>query len=266
MEATVDIVSYNRRAWDGLVDQQNQWTVPISAEVTNAARTGRWSIVLTPRKPVPPSWFPPLHELETLCLAGAGGQQGPVLAAAGAKVTVFDNSPKQLAQDRFVAERDGLTVETVEGDMRDLGCFGAGRFGLVIHPCANCFVPEVRPVWREVWRVLRPGGVLLAGFINPVVFAFDERLAEQGELKVRHQLPYSDLTSLTGEERDRLITSGQPLTFSHSLEDLIGGQIDAGLILTGLYEDDFAENAISKYIPSFIATRSIKGTAAPHWC
>jgi SAM-dependent methyltransferase len=183
-----------------------------------------------------------------------------VLAAAGAKVTVLDNSPKQLAQDRAVAERDGLTIETIEGDMRDLRCFSAGTFGLVIHPCSNCFVPEVRPVWREVWRVLRPGGVLLAGFINPVVFAFDEQLAEQGELKVRHHLPYSDLTSLTAEERARLITAGEPLTFSHSLEDLIGGQIDAGLTLTGLYEDDFAENAISKYIPSFIATRAVKNS------
>jgi len=31
------------------------------------------------------------------CLASGGGQQGPVLAAAGAHVTVFDNSPRQLA-------------------------------------------------------------------------------------------------------------------------------------------------------------------------
>src|SRR5262249_61569760 len=88
----------------------------------------------------------------------------------GAKVTVFDNSPRQLAQDRLVAEREGLSIETVQGDMRDLHVFGDESFQLVVHPCSNCFVPEVRPVWREVFRILAPSGTLLAGFINPAAF------------------------------------------------------------------------------------------------
>jgi hypothetical protein len=54
-----------------------------------------------------------LAGIEVLCLASGGGQQGPILAAAGAKVTVFDNSANQLVQDRLVADRDGLTIETV---------------------------------------------------------------------------------------------------------------------------------------------------------
>lgn len=256
----MDLLGYNRKAWDGLVDRQNQWTIPVASQVIQAARHGRWSIVLTPHKPVPASWFPPLPGLETLCLAGAGGQQAPVLAAAGAKVTVFDNSPRQLAQDRAVANRDGLTLETLEGDMRDLSRFADGTFGLVVHPCSNCFVPEVRPVWREVARVLRPGGVLLAGFINPVSYIFDEKLAEQGELKVRHRLPYSDLSSLTEAERTQLMAAGEPLTFSHSLEDLLGGQLDAGLVLTALYEDDWPGQAIAQHLPSFIATRAIRAS------
>jgi 2-polyprenyl-3-methyl-5-hydroxy-6-metoxy-1,4-benzoquinol methylase len=69
-----------------------------------------------------------------LCLASGGGQQGPILAAAGARVTVFDNSPQQLAQDRFVARREGLTLETVEGDMRDLSVFADVSFDLIVHP------------------------------------------------------------------------------------------------------------------------------------
>jgi ubiquinone/menaquinone biosynthesis C-methylase UbiE len=77
-------------------------------------------------------------------------------------VTGLDNSPKQLAQDRAVAQRDGLSLETVEGDMADLGQFAESTFDLVFHPCATGFVPHVRPVWREAYRVLRSGGILLA--------------------------------------------------------------------------------------------------------
>src|SRR5262249_13172631 len=167
-------------------------------------RRGGWHIVLTGARPVPRAWFPPLAGLDVLCLASGGGQQGPVLAAAGARVTVFDNSPAQLARDREVAARDGLAIATVEGDMRDLSAFPDAEFGLVFRPCSNCFVPEVRPVWREAFRVLRPGGVLLAGFANPVLYIFDDATAtDRGELLVRHAIPYSDLTSLTDEERRR---------------------------------------------------------------
>ncbi|MCJ7532099.1 MAG: class I SAM-dependent methyltransferase [Anaerolineales bacterium] len=158
--------------------QGNVWTVPVSSQVIAAARQGQWQIVLTPTKPVPRSWFPELTGLDTLCLASGGGQQGPLLAAAGARVTVLDNSPRQLAQDRFVAERDRLTITTVEGDMRDLSMFPDQSFGLVVHPVSNLFVPDVRPVWREAFRVLRHGGVLLAGFNNPVLYIFDADKAE----------------------------------------------------------------------------------------
>ena len=98
----------------------NRWTLPVDAACIAAARAGTWEVVLTPTKPVPSVWFPPLVGQPVLLLAGAGGQQAPVLAAAGAHVTVLDNSPAQLAQDRAVATREGLAIETVLGDMRDL--------------------------------------------------------------------------------------------------------------------------------------------------
>ena len=79
---------------------------------------------MTPLKPVPREWFPPsIKGLEILCLASGGGQQGPVLAAAGAHVIVLDNSPRQLEQDKMVAEREGLEMRLIEGDMRDLSVF-----------------------------------------------------------------------------------------------------------------------------------------------
>jgi len=254
----MNIADYNKRAWDGLVERNDRWTIPVAPEAIASARRGEWEIVLTPHRPVPRSWFPELNGLATLCLASGGGQQSPILAAAGATVTVLDNSPRQLAQDRLVAEREGLHIETVEGDMRDLGAFADASFDLIVHPCSNCFVPDVLPVWREAARVLRPGGVLLAGFINPTLFIFDDQLAEKGELRVRHRLPYSDLDSITDEERNRLVEDGQPFIFSHSLEEQIGGQLAAGLLITDLYEDTWPGQAISEYLPTFIATRAVK--------
>jgi SAM-dependent methyltransferase len=254
----MDVRELNRRAWDKEVEQGSQWTTPVSAEVIRAAREGRWEIILTPSKPVPRAWFPDIEGLEVLCLASGGGQQASVLAAAGASVTLLDNSPRQLAQDRLLAEREGLTIELVEGDMADLSMFRGERFDLIVNPCSTLFVPDVRRVWLEASRVLRRGGALLTGFCNPMMFLFDEEEADRGVLRVRHTLPYSALTSLTEEERRRRIEAGRPLEFSHSLEDQIGGQIAAGLLISGLYEDYFPGTELAKYTPAFIATRAIK--------
>lgn len=255
----MDVRKYNREAWDRQVAVGDRWTVPVTPEVIAAARRGEWSIVLTPTKPVPREWFGEVAGKRVLCLAGAGGQQAPVLAAAGAKVTVLDNSPAQLGQDRTVAEREGLELRLVEGDMKDLSVFEDGSFDLIFHPCSNVFVDDVRPVWREAFRVLRPGGALLSGISNPVIFLFDPDLQEQGVMQLKYKMPYSDFTSLTDAERRRYTDKGEPLCVGHSLQDQLGGQLDAGFLLAGLFEDRHtAGDKLSEYFDGFIATRAVK--------
>ena len=254
----MDVRTVNRAAWDRQVESNNEWTRPVGPEVIAAARAGSWSVLLTEQRPVPREWFPPLAGRNVLCLASGGGQQGPILAAAGARVTVLDNSPRQLAQDQFVAERDGLALETVEGDMADLSAFADASFDLVFHPVSNCFAADVRPVWREAFRVLRAGGVLLAGFLNPVVYLFDEERAEAGELIVRHPLPYADTTDLAPEVLAQKLERGVPLEFGHLLADQLGGQLDAGFVLTALYEDRHRTYAPARVTPTYIATRAVK--------
>lgn len=257
MEPT-DIRRYNAMAWDKAVERESRWTQPVAPEAIAAARGGEWSIVLTPTVPVPRAWFPRLDGAAVLCLASGGGQQGPILAAAGAHVTVFDNSPQQLAQDRYVARRETLDLVTVEGDMRDLSVFADDTFDLIVHPVSNVFVPDVRPVWREAFRVLRPGGAMLAGFCNPVLYIFDQERLDEGELVVRHKIPYSDLTSLSDAERARYVDDMQPMEFGHSLTDQIGGQVDAGFLLAGFYEDVWPGTLLNEYLPTYIATRALK--------
>jgi SAM-dependent methyltransferase len=255
----MDVQGYNREAWDREVENGNQWTVPFGPEVIEAARQGQWEVLLTDQKYVPRAWFPEMAGADVLCLASGGGQQAPTFAAAGANVTVLDNSPRQLAQDRFVAERESLDIKTVQGDMRDLSAFADGSFDLIFHPVSNLFVPEVRPVWNESFRVLREGGVLLAGFLNPVVYIFDLELADDtGEVRVRYSLPYSDATSRTEVELGLQMERREPLEFSHTLEEQIGGQIEAGFVISGFYEDRHRDDPIAAHMPTFVATRAIK--------
>jgi SAM-dependent methyltransferase len=254
----MDVRDYNRQIWDDNVEKGNPWTIPVSSEAVAAARRGEWEIVLTPTIPVPRSWFPEIKDADVLCLASGGGQQGPILSAAGANVTVYDYSPKQLAQDRLVADREGLKLTTIEGDMADLSVFPDESFDLIFHPVSNVFVQDIRPVWREAYRVLRPGGALLSGFTNPVLYLFDMDLAEEGIYQVKYALPYSDLTSPDEETRQRYREKGMALEFGHTLQDQIGGQIEAGFLIAGFYEDIHPEEPLSNYTALFIATRAIK--------
>jgi SAM-dependent methyltransferase len=254
----VNIRDHNRQAWDKLGKQANQWTVPYGPEVIAAARRGEWEIYLAESTPVPKEWFPPLMGVDVLCLASGGGQQGPLLAAVGAKVTVYDNSPGQLAQDRLVADREGLLLTLVEGDMSDLGELGDATFDLIVHPVSNLFISEVRLVWQEAFRVLRPGGILMSGFLNPVQYIFDRTLADKGVFEVKYKLPYSDTTSLSPEEHAKAFGAESPLEFSHTLEDQIDGQLKAGFLLTRLYESKRRSDPLAEFFPSYIITRAWK--------
>jgi SAM-dependent methyltransferase len=260
MTTEFDPVAHNRAAWDREVDSGNEWTVPVGPDAIAAARAGTWSVVLIGHDPVPRDWFPdPLAGTDVLCLASGGGQQGPILAAAGATVTVLDNSSRQLAQDRLVADRDGLELQTVLGDMRDLSAFADASFDLVVNPVSNLFCPDLAPVWRECHRVLRSRGTLLAGFMNPDLYIFDADASDsRGELVVRHALPYSDLTHLTTAERERLWGSDAPVEYSHSLTEQIGGQIEAGFVITGFRECPHHDSPTARFMPGYFATAARK--------
>jgi SAM-dependent methyltransferase len=255
----MDIRSYNRDAWNREVEGgQNRWSQPFDSEIIAKARQGEFSILLTENIPVPRRWFPPLQDADVLCLASGGGQQGPVLAAAGGRVTVFDNSPAQLKQDQLVSERESLSIRTVEGDAANLSAFADESLDLIFNPCSTVFMPDVRAVWKECYRVLRHGGILMTGSMNPVHYIFDLYKADEGILEVAHAIPYSDLTSIPKEDLDELIEKGLPLEFGHSLTDLLGGQCDAGFVITDLYEDYMLDSPLHNYHSTYIATRATK--------
>jgi SAM-dependent methyltransferase len=253
----MEIARYNREAWNREVEKGCIWTIPVDQSVIANARNGQWTIVLTPNKPVPREWFPPLAGKNVLCLACGGGQQGPILAATGANVTVLDNSPKQLERDQFVAERDHLRLQTELGDMRDLSRFPDASFDLVM-VTGTCFVDDITVVWREIYRILTTPGILMAGCTNPIEYIFDLKPWNAGQLHVRHSIPYSDLVHLSDDERQELIVAkDEPLCVGHSLHDLLHGQMAAGFLLADFYEDKNG-GPLDPYIDSAFVTKAVK--------
>ena len=255
----MNIVEFNSNAWDHLVKNKNRWTIPVTNDEIGRARFGDFSIVLTPELPVPRSWFPQLLGLKILALASGGGQQVPILAAAGAEVTVLDNSRAQLQQDQMVANKNGLTIRTVQGDMANLNDFIDESFDLIFHPCSNCFAPSLIPVWSECSRVLKKDGVIMWGFTKAESYLVVNESFESDHFVLKYKMPYSDIESLSDSERERLITLKEPMIFGHSLNQQIGELLRNGFQLTDLYEDDWGgQNPLDQYFKSFVAARAVK--------
>jgi len=248
----------NSKAWDAWAAKNNPWTIPISHEDFLRAKRGEWQIVLTPCIPVPRDWFLSFEGCKLLGLASGGGQQMPVFAALGAQCTVLDYSDSQLQKERDVAAREGYEIEIVKADMTLPLPFDDGTFDLIFHPVSNSFIENVQHVWDECYRVLRPGGVLLAGFDNGIAYLFEE---DDDPLKVAIKLPYNPLKMSEEQQRRELKTNRGTVQFSHTIEEQIGGQLKAGLRLTHLYEDSDGPGdtpGIGDYIPLYAATRAVK--------
>ena len=242
----------NAETIDRWVAEGWEWGRPIDHETFVRAQRGDWSVGLTPTKPVPREWFGDLKGKRVLGLASGGGQQMPIFAAAGARCTVLDYSPAQLESERLVADREGYDIEIVRADMTRPLPFDDGAFDLIFHPVSNCYVREVKPIWRECFRVLRPGGSLLSGtdhFVNYLVDETEERIV--------NRLPFDPLVN--PEQMALLQKDDSGVQFSHTLEEQINGQLEAGFTLLSLYEDTNGQGRLHELnVPTFLAMRSQK--------
>lgn len=229
-----------------------EWGQPLSHEEYLAALAGDWRMKLTPVKYVPGDWFPPLNGKAVLGLASGGGQQMPLFAAAGAKCTVLDYSPRQLESERLVAAREGYDIAIVRADMTQTLPFSDACFDLIFHPVSNCYIREVLPLWRECFRVLKPGGRLLAGLDNGLNFLVDDT-----ERRIVHSLPFDPVAdpALLAE----LSKGDDGVQFSHTAEEQLRGQLQAGFRLADLYEDTNGSGYLHEQnIPAYWATLAVK--------
>ncbi|MDD7673932.1 MAG: methyltransferase domain-containing protein, partial [Oscillospiraceae bacterium] len=226
----MDYSEINAQTIDRWIQDGWEWGVPITHQAYLDALAGNWDVVLTPTKPVPKAWFGDLKGKRVLGLASGGGQQMPIFAALGAVCTVLDYSPAQLESERMVSQREGYDIRIIRADMTKPLPFDDNAFDLIFHPVSNCYVREVRPIFRECFRVLKPGGALLGGYDMGINFLVDEK-----EERIVNSLPFDPITDPA--LMAQLQKNDDGVQFSHTLEDQVGGQLAAGFQITDLYED-----------------------------
>ena len=223
-----DIAQYNQDRWEELAARGMQCTKPMLDLDAEA------SLALVDPHGVAGN----VAGKDVLCLAGAGGQQSAAFGILGATVTVLDLTETQLKRDRETAAHYGLEVRTVQGDMRDLSAFDDGAFDLVHHAYSINFVPDPMPVFREVVRVLRPGGLYMLRCANPFAqdlysrwngdgYVLKDRY-EDGEL---NEAPW-EFQGFDGN-REKVVGAR---TFRHTLSTLLNGLAEMRLVLLGLWE------------------------------
>jgi SAM-dependent methyltransferase len=249
MENYTDI---NSKTIDSWCDDGWEWGTPINHEVYENAQNGNWDVYLTPGKVTPHEWFCDFKGAKILGLASGGGQQMPVFTALGASCTVLDYSQRQLDSEKLVADREGYTINMVKADMTKPLPFADESFDLIFHPVSNCYIKDVQHVWNECFRILKKGGVLLAGLDNGMSFLWDE-----AEEKMIYKLPFDPTAD--DELMKMSIEKGWGVQFSHTIEEQVDGQIRAGLTLTNIWQDGYKDGNLGKFgVPCFWMTRSVK--------
>ena len=242
----------NSETIDRWIEEGWEWGIPVSHDVIEEAKKGNWGVYLTPTKIVPKEWFGDLKNKKLLGLASGGGQQIPIFSVLGANCTVLDYSTKQCESEIMVANREGYGVEVLRLDMTEPLPFEDETFDIIFHPVSNCYVEKVEPIFRECYRVLKKGGILLCGLDNGINY-----LVEEDEKTIVNSLPFNPLVNK--KNMKQLIDEDCGIQFSHTMEEQIGGQLKAGFSLVDLYEDTNGSGYLHELnIPCFIATKSVK--------
>jgi len=221
---------HNRSAWDRLARKQDRLAKPARDEDFNNPLASVDGL----------GWLGgDVRGKRLLCLAAGGGRQGPIYAAAGADVTVVDLSPAMLELDREVSHARQLKVRTIEASMDDLSMIEDASFDIVIHPVSTCYVPDVRPVYQEVSRILVEGGAYISQHKQPVSLQADIE-PNQGSYRVKHG--YYQKNPLPVELKPNLIREDGTLEYIHRWEEIIGAMCTAGFVIEALTEPMHAKN------------------------
>ncbi|MGW3343969.1 class I SAM-dependent methyltransferase [Nonomuraea rubra] len=157
------------------------------------------------------------------------------LAGQGARVAAFDISHRQLRHSQRLDLDTGVRVPVVQADAEVLP-FAGGAFDVACSAYgALPFVADPAAVFREVRRVLRPGGLFVFSVSHPIRWAFPDDPGPRGLTSDRSyfdRAPY--------EERDE---RGVLTYVEHhrTMADWVNLLAASGLTITGLLEPEWPE-------------------------
>ena len=228
---------------DRLVANGVNWSACATQKQLDRARCGLLELSFGQDGTIPAGWLGDLRGKHVLCLAGGGGHQGPLMACAGAAVTVLDLSERMLDKDREIAAREGLNMRIEHGNMCDLSRFADASFDLVFNPPSLFYVPDVAPVFREVHRVLKPDGAFIMISMSPIAYVCDWDRDLQC-YKAVNSMPYRSIDHAE---------QGDWVEFGHTMEAYLGGLTVAGFLISG-----YIENQTEDITELYFAVRSVK--------
>jgi ubiquinone/menaquinone biosynthesis C-methylase UbiE len=127
-----------------------------------------------------------VKEKKVLEIGCGGGQNSIVLTKWGAEVTGLDISEVQLEHANNLAKEEDVNVKFVQGRMEDLSRFENDFFDIVISSHAIGYADDLRTVYKETARVLKPGGFLVFCFEHPIWLTVGPALEDQDFNKVQN--------------------------------------------------------------------------------
>ena len=226
MKLTDKIASINQRHWDWAVKKGAGCTIPwldLNPEVLKLYAKDRLKSVPEQFEEIYPSYvLKDVDGKDVLCLATGGGQQSAVFSLLGAKVTVLDLSKGQLDGDRRAAAHYGYQVNTIQADMRDISFFTSKSFDLVYQGNSMAWIPDVKPVYTGVNRVLRSGGLYRVDFSNPAT-EFVDWHSWDGE-GYRITFPYDEKVEHPGTKGEQ-----DYMQFRHYMSEIFNGLLEVDM-------------------------------------
>ncbi len=234
----------NQAAWNRIASQENRFSkVATDEECRNPLK------VLDGR-----GWLPQsIQGQRVLCLASGGGWQSILYASAGADVTVVDLSSAMLHHDRYEATRRKLNIKTIEASMDSLPMLADASFDIIHQPVSSCYIEELAPLYNEVARLLRVGGIYISQHKTPTSLQIAER-----DNKDRYVigLKYYQQKSLP-IMADTSYREEGTVEYLHRWEQLVGGLCQAGFVIEDLCEpyraDETAAAGHFKHRGCFVA-------------
>ncbi len=173
--------------------------------------------------------------LDVLELGCGGGQISVVLAKWGAKtVTGVDISEEQLKYAGELAQKQGVKVHFLQGNVEDLSALDTDSFNLVVSSHALNYVENLSQVFVESARVLRPGGRCVFCLGHPIYYVLGDAL-EAKDLSLIEDY-FSDERHSWGwldEERRPIATFEQTYW---RLDQILNGLISVGFNITRVEE------------------------------